>query len=43
MQKVSTAVIIGIVCVLGLGFLIYLNRDKIGSKKEVAAAAPAQE
>ena len=34
MQKVSTAVIIGIVCVALLGTLVYLNRDKFGTKKE---------
>jgi len=41
MQKVSTAVIIGIVCVALLGVLVYLNRDKFTSLKE--AAAPAGE
>ena len=36
MQKVSTAVIIGIVCVAMLGVLVYLNRDKFTSNKEDA-------
>ncbi len=39
MQKVSTAVIIGIVCVAMLGVLVYLNRDKFASKKEEKAPA----
>lgn len=41
MQKVSTAVIIGIVCVAMLGVLVYLNRDKFTSKS--VSAAPAGE
>ena len=41
MQKVSTAVILGIVCVILLGTLVFLNRDKFASLKE--AAAPAGE
>lgn len=40
MQKVSTAVIIGIVCVILLGTLVFLNRDKFASLK---ADAPAGE
>lgn len=39
MQKVSTAVIIGIVCVALLGTLIYLNRDKFGSLKPASQEA----
>ena len=39
MQKVSTTVIIGIVCVVMLGVLTYLNRDKFTSRKEVTAPA----
>lgn len=38
MQKVSTTVILGIVCVVLLGVLVYLNRDKFTSQ-EVAAPA----
>lgn len=40
MQKISTAVILGILAVVMLGVVIYLNRDKFGSKK---AAEPAPE
>lgn len=42
MNQTKTAVIIGIVTVVLLGVLIFLNRDKFISKKEEApAAAPA--
>ena len=36
MNKISTSVIIGIVCVVLLGVLVYLNRDKFGTKKATA-------
>lgn len=39
MDKTKTAVIIGIISVVMLGVIIYLNRDKFGSKKAVAAPA----
>lgn len=42
MNKISTSVIIGIVCVALLGVLVYLNRDKFGTKK-APADAPADE
>lgn len=39
MNKVSTTVVIGIVCVAMLGVVIFLQRDKFHtSKKEVEAA-----
>lgn len=38
MNKISTSVIIGIVCVVLLGVLVYLNRDKFGTKKAPADA-----
>lgn len=37
MNKVSTAVIIGIVIVVMLGVVIYLNRDKFHSATATAA------
>lgn len=40
MNQIKTAVIIGIITVVMLGVVIYLNRDKFGKKAE-AAAAPA--
>ena len=42
MNKISTSVIIGIVCVVLLGVLVYLNRDKFGTKK-APADVPADE
>lgn len=33
MNQIKTAVIISIVCVVMLGVLIFLNRDKFGSKE----------
>ena len=42
MNKISTSVIIGIVCVVLLALLVYLNRDKFGTKK-APADAPADD
>jgi uncharacterized integral membrane protein len=39
MNKISTAVIVGIVCVVLLGVLIFLNRDKFHSSDNAAEAA----
>lgn len=38
MNKVSTVVIIGIVCVVLLGVLVYLNRDHFHSTTAAVAA-----
>ncbi len=46
MDKTKTAVIIGIVTVILLGVVIYLNRDKFGSQKsddKSEQVAPAKE
>lgn len=42
MNQTKTAVIIGIVCVVLLGVLIFLNRDKFSTKAPVEDA-PVQE
>lgn len=42
MNKVSTAVIIGIVCVVLLGVLVYLNRDRFRPATAVSAAEEAK-
>ena len=42
MNQTKTAVIISIVCVVMLGVLIFLNRDKF-STKTPAPAKPVQE
>lgn len=42
MNQTKTAVIIGIITVVLLGVVIYLNRDKFGSKKEVATPAEGE-
>ncbi len=42
MNKISTSVITGIVCVVLLALLVYLNRDKFGTKK-APADAPADD
>lgn len=41
MNQTKTAVIIGIVCVVLLGVLVFLNRDKFSTKP--ADAEPVQE
>ncbi len=41
MNQTKTAVIIGIISVVMLGVIIYLNRDKFGSKEQ--ATSPAAE
>ena len=41
MNQIKTAVIIGMITVVMLGVVIYLNRDKFGKKKEVAAVPAA--
>ena len=43
MNQTKTAVIIGIVCVVLLGVLVFLNRDKFATKKAVEPAAEVQE
>lgn len=37
MDKTKTAVIIGIICLIGIGVLLYANREKLTSKSETAA------
>ncbi len=39
MNKISTSVILGIVCIVLLSVLVYLNRDKFGSAKSDSAAS----
>lgn len=34
MNSIKTAVIIGIVCLVGIGVLVYANRDKFAAKKQ---------
>lgn len=34
MDKTKTAVIIGIICLIGIGVLLYANREKFASKSE---------
>ena len=43
MNQTKTAVIISIVWVVMLGVLIFLNRDKFGTKKVVEPAPEVQE
>lgn len=43
MNQTKTAVIIGIVCVVLLGVLVFLNRDKFATKKAIEPAAEVQE
>lgn len=43
MNQTKTAVIIGIVCVVLLGVLVFLNRDKFATKKAVDPTAEVQE
>lgn len=43
MNQTKTAVIIGIVCVVLLGVLVFLNRDKFATKNAVEPAAEVQE
>lgn len=43
MNQTKTAVIIGIVCVVLLGVLVFLNRDKFATKKAVEPAVEVQE
>lgn len=40
MNQTKTAVIIGIVCVVLLGALLYANRDKFSSAKSVETTNP---
>lgn len=42
MNKISTTVIISSVCVVMLGVIIWLNRDKFG-KKSLASSNPGAE
>ena len=37
MDKTKTAVIIGIICLIGIGVLLYANREKLTSKSETPA------
>lgn len=41
MNSTKTAVIIGIVILVGVGALIYANRDKFASKTTPSEEAPA--
>ena len=43
MKKISTAVIIGIVCVVMLGIVIWLNRDKFSKEKPAVSPEPSVE
>lgn len=43
MNQTKTAVIIGIVCVVLLGVLVFLNRDKFAAKKAIEPVAEVQE
>ena len=43
MNQTKTAVIIGIVCVVLLGVLVFLNRDKFATKKAIEPAEEVQE
>lgn len=42
MDKTKTAVIIGILCLVGIGVVIYANRDKLTSKSETTQAESAE-
>ena len=43
MDKTKTAVILGIIAIAMLGIIIWLNRDKFGSKEETTTTVTTKE